>query len=623
MANSFFIRHLSFTGPHKPKAILKFDRGLNVIYGASDTGKSFVLEAIDFMFGGTEELRDIPERVGYDRIFLGIETLEKEKFTLLRPVDGGAFRAFVGLHEEYPDNLEGLDLALKRPSRTKKDNAKKNDNISAYLLSKIGLEQKSLRKNAQGDTEILSIRGLSHLCLINEGDIQKKSSPIESGDVIFKTKEYSIFKLLLSGVDDSALQPTEKNTVVQSRGAKLEIIEEMLTEYQKRVDNLGETPDTLNEQLETLETSIERQRDSLQESETVYRGLADQRSIQRRKLEFGLSRKTEIQEILARFYLLKEHYQSDILRLEGIFEAGVLVQSMQETMCPLCGAKPEHQHLGEDCAGNLESVKLAASKERDKILRLQVELDATIKQLKKEEAAFDKMLPGIEKDLFVLDGRITTISPSLTEKRSSYSELIEKKSSIRSSLMLWDQIEDLNTRKSNLQKTIELTSTGDGQVSGLSSSVVYKFSTKIESILKKWHFPDTQQVYFDELSKDLVISGKKRGARGKGMRAITHAAFTIGLLEYCRDNSLPHLGLTVLDTPLLAYREPENTEDDLRNTDVQDKFYEYLARWKDRQVIIIENEDPPEAIRKLPTSTFFTKNVDQGRYGLFPPVIES
>ena len=43
------IRHLSFLGPQKPVAAVHFGPGFNVLYGASDTGKSFVADAIDFM----------------------------------------------------------------------------------------------------------------------------------------------------------------------------------------------------------------------------------------------------------------------------------------------------------------------------------------------------------------------------------------------------------------------------------------------------------------------------------------------------------------------------------------------------------------------------------------------
>lgn len=62
-APGFRLRFLSFFGPQKPPAAITFGPGLNVLYGASNTGKSFIVEAIDFMLGGKPPLRDIPERV--------------------------------------------------------------------------------------------------------------------------------------------------------------------------------------------------------------------------------------------------------------------------------------------------------------------------------------------------------------------------------------------------------------------------------------------------------------------------------------------------------------------------------------------------------------------------------
>lgn len=96
-----------------------------------------------------------------------------------------------------------------------------------------------------------------------------------------------------------------------------------------------------------------------------------------------------------------------------------------------------------------------------------------------------------------------------------------------------------------------------------------------------------------------MIGGKPRGARGKGMRAVAHAAFTVTLLEFTRISELSRPGFVVLDTPLLAYREPEGDDDDLSGTDVQDRFYDYLTGLKDRPVIILENNDPPDSIKTL------------------------
>src|SRR5882724_5787100 len=97
------LRHLSFHGPGLPSASLSFGPGLNVLYGASDTGKSFVVEAIDFMLGGKTALREIPERFGYDRVLLGLESLGEEQFTILRSAEGGDFRIYNGLLFDVPD----------------------------------------------------------------------------------------------------------------------------------------------------------------------------------------------------------------------------------------------------------------------------------------------------------------------------------------------------------------------------------------------------------------------------------------------------------------------------------------------------------------------------------------
>jgi hypothetical protein len=70
---------------------------------------------------------------------------------------------------------------------------------------------------------------------------------------------------------------------------------------------------------------------------------------------------------------------------------------------------------------------------------------------------------------------------------------------------------------------------------------------------------------------------------------------------------------------LLAYREPDGTEDNLTGTDLQEQFYTYLEALPiDTQVIVVENIDPPDTIKKREQSLMFGKNPHHGRYGLFP-----
>jgi hypothetical protein len=307
-----------------------------------------------------------------------------------------------------------------------------------------------------------------------------------------------------------------------------------------------------------------------------------------------------------------------LARLEGIREAGSLVAALASQTCPLCGAHPDQQHQNKDCDGNLEVVVTAAEAEGAKIKRLRRELQETVHQLGSEAQSFDRLIPKMREDIAILEDKIQALGPGLAEHRSSYSELVEKRASIRASLSLWEQIVDLQTRREDLERASKSeTSTPQG-TTDLSSTTVDQFAQQVECLLKSWNFPDAERVHFEESTRDLVIAGKRRGSRGKGMRAITHAAFTIGLLEFCKAQNRPHPGFVILDSPLLAYREPEGTEDDLRGTDVRDRFYEYLAECTDRQVVIIENIDPPVNVAQLPTSTMFSKNPHQGRYGFFP-----
>jgi DNA repair ATPase RecN len=53
MSDRIVLRSLTFTGPDKASAVLTFGDKLTLIWGASNTGKSFTLKALDFMFGGS------------------------------------------------------------------------------------------------------------------------------------------------------------------------------------------------------------------------------------------------------------------------------------------------------------------------------------------------------------------------------------------------------------------------------------------------------------------------------------------------------------------------------------------------------------------------------------------
>jgi predicted amino acid-binding ACT domain protein len=609
------LKRLCFTGPEKLDACLDFHEGLNIVYGASDTGKSFILESLDFMLGGGEALRDLPERVGYDRIWLTIARPDKTAFTLTRSTEGGDFNLYEGSHHATPEGIAATTLRAKH-------DANKDDNISTYLLDQIGLSKKRIKKKADGATISFTLPYLRHLCIVSETDIQKPKSPITSGQFTQVTAEMSAFKLLLTGVDDSAIIKSIVNSpALQSREAKIEVIDELIISYQTRYTDLVDDVldgGELTDQLQRLEETITLEQTQLNLTETQYRELSTQRISLRSTIEKSRERRAEIREMLQRFALLKEHYGSDIARLEGIGEAGSLVAAIAPGNCPLCGSETINSHPDIACDANLEVVVVAANAEKSKIERLRTELTATMQKLELEAQSFDRIIPRTQQDLTTLETKIADVAPSVMEQRTSYQTLVEKRASVRSLTSVWDELQQLKGRKAALEGVSVSQAAEAVPVSDLSTTVLDSFSQLLQSILKEWHFPHAERVYFDPQKRDFVIAGKARGSRGKGMRAITHAAFTISMLEYCKRESHPHLGFVVMDSPLLAYREPDIADDGVAETGLNEQFFSYLSKWNDRQAIIIENVDPPVRFTQEEYSTYFSGNPGIGRAGFFP-----
>lgn len=609
------LRHLVFHGPNRLPAALEFGPGLNVIYGASECGKSFVVEAIDFMLGGKLPLRDIPERIGYDRIFLGIETLGGEQFTLIRSTDGGAFRVLSGLHRQPPpESAESVVLADQH-------NEKNEENLSMYLLHRCALHGKRVRRNKQGETNSLSFRNLARLLIVTETEIMAQRSPLSDGNPMSDTPNFATFKLLLTGVDDSALVSNKpKAPEDQSREAQLDLLDQLLDEHRKRLSHLTRDPDGLEDQLQRIEGTLAHHSTQLATTDAEYRGLADRRRDLRKRFEEGTDRRIEIAALLERFILLERHYVSDFARLRGIEEGGTLFEVLAQAPCPLCGAAPADHRRDTDCDGNVEAVVAAARSEIAKIEMLRSELSDTLKSLHKEAAGFDKRLPKLDEEITSLSLSIEQlIAPKLTQLRASYASLVDKRGEVREALAIYKSIKDTEARRIRIEGTMEDRKEATVSEGDLSAAVAEAFAIQVEAVLKDWHFPEAERVFFDAKNRDLVIAGKPRTARGKGMRAITHAAFTVGLLQYCKTNDTPHPSFIILDTPLRAYREPEGVEDDLRGTDLNLSFYSYLAALDpDRQVIVVENTDPPAFIMIKPQVTMFSKNPHSGRYGFFP-----
>ena len=608
------LQGLAFLGPSCTPISISFRPGLNVICGASETGKSFIVEAIDFMLGGRPPLRDIPERVGFDRIRMPIVCEGWEPLGLERSTEGGNFSVFA---EELLEGAPTTEPTLLRQQHS----PAREDTLSHVLLDRIGLNSKRVRKNRAGDTSSLSFRNLARLCVVTEEEIQRTGSPLLSGQYAQQTVDYSVFKLLVTGIDDSALVPsadfTTKRKLVEG---KLELLDQMMEKLESELIEQGLDQTEILSRSQRIESEIRQQDKALDEVQAHLDALLEQRGEVVREIESRRARMTEIDELSSRFELLNTHYQSDLKRLEAIHESGSLFVHLERDACPLCGASLSNQHLETECDGNAVELIVAADAEMKKVRQLARELGQTVSVLKEEAEEIRGKLPTLEDKYNRLDSRLSKISgPAVTSQRASYGELVSKRAELMGSFEKFAQLENLAKQRSGLESEKEARDETSESRTEVATSTLDAFSQTIEGILSDWHFPNAGRVYFDESARDIQIAGKERGSTGKGLRAITHAAMTVGLVEFCLEQQRPHPGFVVLDSPLLAYWKPEGEEDDLSGTDLKDRFYKYLLGFRsDVQVIIVENEPPPAFVSEKGNVVTFTKNPHRGRYGFFP-----
>lgn len=604
----FQIRRLILIGPGVPNAEVRFIEGLNVVSGPSDTGKTFIAQCIDYMLGGKDLPESIPEAEQYETVRLALSaSAYNEEVVLERSIRGGDFKLV---------RAGSADQHL-----SSKHSAAEKDSVSHYLLGLAGLLDKKVRTNKQGKTREVSFRDLARLVLVDEETIISRTSPILTGQYTTSTAESAVFRLLLTGVDDSSLISREDPKVAKGRQAgKVEMLDLLLNQTKGRMAEMKLPGDAQawQGQLAQIETLFEAAQMELANEQQSAAHLEGRRRAELSNLRQFESRLGVLRELQRRFSLLEEQYLSDLRRLESIAEAGARLGQMNEERCPVCGAAADHQeHEHQKANAAPEDVSQSCLAEADKIKLLIADLQITREVNDREIARLDSLSAESK-------GRVREVATQLTEMLKPRIEIALLR--LRESQAQRDNYRralELNGRMNELHGLLtELRTVAHGDGAGLESARVRSdeaeaFSKEVEALLRAWHFPGLDRVTFSESDQDIVISGRTRASHGKGVRAIAHAAFNLALLKSCLKAEMPHPGFALIDSPLVVYREPDTNEGGFSH-DVKDAFYRSIAEdFRASQVIIFENEDPPADLGDDANIIRFT-GASHGRQGFIP-----
>lgn len=605
--------HLTFVGKDVEPATIDFGPKLTVIYGASDTGKSFIADSIDFAMGSSR-LRSIRESEPYSHILLGIR-IGDESLTLVRALNAGIIRVYDGILKGIPSSTAVAELKSRHTKG-------RTNTISAFLLERIGLYGKVLRKNSENKVVELTLRQLAPFFVVHEGQMVALTPPYHPVGRTDATAELSLLRVLLEGDDDSELDALVPDDVRKVSKGKYEVLQQVLSGLYRTVE--GSAPaNELQHQLEVLGNTMSELNpainDVLARRHTLIRA-RDELADGQRSLEHRVA---QMMEITARFTLLRDQYRSDLARLEAVQEAGNVLGFFQSDICLFCGAAANHQNPPGHAVAEAEEFAIAIVAEQQKTANLLTDLQLTLADLEEQvsttqDAALEaaRRTESAHDAVVALDGEI---APQQQELAAAYA----KQSQVTHMLATYKQIEEIETLASTFA-TPEGPQDAPVAKKWPSLQSLNTLSAAIKLLLVGWGIETAGGVAFDVEKDDLLVDGRPRHTRGKGMRSMIHASFTLGLAEFCEERGLPHPGVTVLDSPLVTYRQPETVGANVDNKDeyvsfnVAAAFYSYLDIEASAQTVVIENTTPPAQLSDTAIVHHFTKQEGLGRYGFFP-----
>lgn len=586
----FQLRKLVLRGSGVKDAIEIFERGGNILAGESDTGKSYLLHCLDYIFGADKLKKRIPGAESYSDLFVELENLSGASLTLKRSLSGGKIAV-------YRCKLEDIGAGPDEVVTSKRGTGKDVNDISSVLFPFAGIPEAVLRKNDRGATQRLSMRMFLPVLLVGEIAIIDERSPILGKSGFSETAHKRAFSFILSGKDDSGVVTSEEMGLVRARSAgQLGVITELLAPLEERAAKRqvlvdGATEDAIEEAISGMSGQL-----SLITEERT--GLHVEREAYVDALSRSESQIVALDELLSRYHLLDSRYASDLERLDFVAEGAHYFKELQEMRCPLCDQVVDaaHEHAIDVSA---ESVYQSARAEAGKILGHRADLAETIEAIADRRRGRVAQIADFKTNIARIDERLSqVVIPAFEQITARLDSLIDRKVEHELANSERDQIRNLTELKRQIESVLDAKGEKESWEQ-LPAKALRDFCSEIEAVLTEWSWKGPGRVDFDQKEYDIVVDGQSRQSHGKGVRAVLYAAFAIGLLRYCKRSAKPHPGMVVIDSPLTSYKKGESTSigDGPVDPGIEASFWESLTRLGDGiQVIIVENKEPPQDV---------------------------
>ncbi|MBN2881782.1 AAA family ATPase, partial [Candidatus Woesearchaeota archaeon] len=390
MKQNLFIHSLTLIGYRKNYSV-EFKKGLNFITGPISTGKSSILEFINYALGSKDHKDYLEVKSSCTDVELIIE-ISNIKYKIVRPLFlfDRPFKLYTWNNsiQDFPESFDIFEVS-----------SPKNENsLSNFLLSKLDVPEISISNQA------FSFRDLFKYCYVNQSNIDSENLLNEkyyASD--FKRKP--TLEIILNSLNEilhelkelKKLKKEDLNKFHERKNAIVDFLSNV--ELNVKPESIIEEKNSLTSRKEQLLSDLNALKDSGKTKDDFTKSLEAQLFIYNRNINILRNNHQEILDYKNKLQLLRNQYNKELVKYDYLLMAQGKIQKIEFDSCPSCNSEIKSSDFGK-CAlcGNeltdLDSDEIAALKLEKK--RLSSKTKELVEFIEKQDLEIEEISKEIE-----------------------------------------------------------------------------------------------------------------------------------------------------------------------------------------------------------------------------------
>ncbi|NOU77983.1 hypothetical protein GC101_03720 [Paenibacillus sp. LMG 31459] len=602
--------------------IVPFNLGLNIIYGDSDTGKSSILNIIDYLLGASEVYLYDEIEVHGKYGLLELE-LNGDIYTIKRDIFNP--RSHIEVYHSSIEQMEGVFPKEYSSSFAKEGPA---GFFSDFMLEALNISLVKLKQapsKADSKMSSLSFRDILKFCFLDQDDVGNKDILDQKNPVVF-VKNKETFKFLHNLLDSQITELQEdiaektriKNGIIQ----QFTIISSFLREAQlETTESLEGKSQKLSEELKAIDTEIFQLTHSMKSNSDHDNELREIIVTKQSHLDNLTLNKMYKETQLDQNLRLKRDYQQDIDKLLASVEVIKKLPNHEGhyVNCPVCDNELNASKFNElfsqydsssieleikSLKNRFKEVSLLIERDRESILGIIEEITSLSAEIIRAKDMLDLKTREFVSPFMSQRDLLNTRRGELNEENKRIDYLLKLRNQLneltKRTDVLTEQISQLNSRMITL---VEGAPSVDG-VLGSIADWLNEFLTFIP--IRNPYGIKISDKTFLPVVRDRDYSKLTSG----GLRTLVSIGYLFSLLRNSLNTDTNYPSLVMIDTvgkyigkTKAKYLENTNQSDDklegINDPKKYKNIYSYLSLLSDElvenydfQVIVVDNDLP-------------------------------